>query len=75
MVASEVIRRSKSPFNFPIVIAKKGEDKVEKKFSIDYRQLNDVTVKDKYPLPRMEDVIDSLHGAKYFSNLDLLKGF
>ena len=75
MLKSEVIRRSKSPFNFPVVIVKKGEDKQEKRFCIDFRQLNDVTVKDKYPLPRMEDVFDSLHGAKYFSNLDLLKGF
>ena len=42
---------------------------------IDYRDLNAVTVKDAYPMPRMDDVLDSLSGSKIFSKLDALSGY
>src|SRR5436190_10612658 len=42
---------------------------------IDYRSLNKVTIKNKYPMPRIDDLFDQLKGAKYFSKIDLRTGF
>lgn len=42
---------------------------------MEYRKLNDITVKNKYPLPVVEDLLDELHGAKFYSKLDLWSGY
>ena len=42
---------------------------------IDYRSLNKITVKNRYPLPRIEELLDRLHGARYFSKIDLHSGY
>ena len=73
MVQHNIIRESTSPYAAPVVmVPKKGG---EMRFCIDYRQLNKATVKDRYPLPRIDDTIDALYGAKYFSTLDLFSGY
>ena len=73
MLEYNIIRESKSQFASPIVIVpKKGG---EMRFCIDYRKLNDITIKDRYPLPRIDDTIDSLNGAKLFTSLDLFSGY
>ena len=67
------IRPSVSPFGSPILFVKKKDG--SQRMVIDYRSLNKLTVKNKYPLPRIDDLLDRLHGAKYFSSIDLMSGY
>ena len=66
-------RSSKSPWASPIVLVQKKDGSV--RFCVDYRRLNDVTLKDSYPLPRIDDTFDALRGSKWFSTLDLASGY
>ena len=74
MLRNNIIRPSTSPFACPILLVAKKE-KGQMRFCVDYRPLNNVTVRDRYPIPNIQLIIDSLHGAKYFSTLDLLNGY
>ena len=68
-----IVRVSCSPYASPIVVVqKKGGDI---RLCVDYRQLNAKTRKDAYPLPRIEESLDALTGAKWFSTLDLASGY
>jgi hypothetical protein len=67
------IEPSSSPFGAPILFVAKKDGSL--RMVIDYRQLNKITVKNKYPLPRIEDLYDSLLGAKVYSSLDLQQGY
>ena len=68
-----VIRPSNSPWSSPIVLVRKKDGGV--RWCVDYRRLNDVTVKDAYPLPRIDTCLDQLSSAKIFSTLDLQAGY
>ena len=67
------IRPSVSPWGAPVLFVKKKDDTL--RMCIDYRQINKVTVKNKYPLPRIEDLFDQLRGASVFSKIDLRSGY
>ncbi|KAL5570732.1 hypothetical protein UlMin_020329 [Ulmus minor] len=67
------IQPSFSPWGSPVLFVKKKDGTL--RLCIDYRELNKVTVKNKYPLPRIEDLFDQLQGASYFSKIDLRSGY
>ena len=73
MLASDVIYPSNSPWALPVVIVKKKDGSL--RFCVDFRQLNAATVKDVHPLPRIDDLLDALQGARWFSTLDLKRGY
>ena len=67
------IRQSKSPYSASILFVDKKDGKL--RLCVDYRALNKVTVKNSYPLPRIDDLFDRLAGAKYFSRINLCSGY
>eukprot|EP00731_Ephydatia_muelleri_P011946 Em0006g840a len=73
MLESDVIQQSDSPWSSPIVLAKKHDGTT--RFCVDYRKVNEVTRKDAYPLPRVDDTLDTLVGSKFFTTLDLASGY
>ena len=73
LVAAGFIQPSKSPFGAPILFVKKKDGTM--RMCVDYRALNNITIKNSYPLPLVDELFDRLQGAKYFSKLDLRSGY
>ena len=73
MLEQQVIEPSESPWASPIVLVQKKDGGV--RFCVDYRKLNRITKLDEFPLPRIDDTLDLLSGARYFTTLDLASGY
>ncbi|KAJ0527131.1 putative nucleotidyltransferase, Ribonuclease H [Helianthus annuus] len=73
LLSKGFIQPSSSPWGAPVLFVKKKDGSM--RMCIDYRELNKVTIKNRYPLPRIDDLFDQLQGAKYFSKIDLRSGY
>lgn len=73
LLKNDIIRESNSPYASPVLLVDKPSG--DKRMCVDYRSLNKVTVKEKYPMPIVEDLIDKLRGCQYYSSLDLKSGY
>nr|KYP51233.1 Transposon Ty3-G Gag-Pol polyprotein [Cajanus cajan] len=73
LLEKQLVRPSVSPWGAPVLFVKKKDG--GSRLCVDYRQLNKLTIKNKYPLPRIDDLMDQLRGASVFSKIHLRSGY
>ena len=73
MLEQGIIEPADGSWSSPIVLVKKQDGSF--RFCVDYRRVNDITKKDVHPIPRIDDTIDTLAGARWFSTIDLASGY
>ncbi|CAF5042976.1 unnamed protein product, partial [Rotaria magnacalcarata] len=73
MLTDGIIEPANGPYAAPVTLQPKKDGSL--RFCVDFRQLNSVTVRDVYPIPRIDDTLDQLRTAKYFTSMDLKSGF
>lgn len=75
LLENNFIKRSFSPIAFPVTLVSKKDEGEKSRFCVDFRKLDKVTISDNFPFPRIENIIDRIHGAKVFSAFDISSGF
>lgn len=73
LLKAGLITPSASPFASPVLLVKKKDGSW--RFCVDYRKLNDLTIKNRFPMPLVEEILEELAGTKYFTSLDLTAGY
>ena len=72
MLRGGIIEPGKGPWGFPVVLVRKKDGQI--RFCVDFRRLNAVTVADVYPIPRIDEALDQMGSARWFSVMDLANG-